>query len=120
MQPAKDTTPMPPSGGPVTVVDGTAEAQEWVDTLVAQARTGTGDWPHKHPAVPAARITLAQLHVAIEHNYFADGRPWSVERDGYPPLEPGPAGLGARPDEDPGNRGSMSHNLLHSILGDFH
>ena len=120
MQPARATKPTKPTGGPVTVSDGTAEAQAWVDTLVAKAQKGADDWPHPHPSVPATRITLSQLHVAIEHNFVVDQRPWSVERDGYPPLEPDPSQATAGGDEDPGNRGSMSHNLLHSILGDFH
>ena len=123
MRPAratKPTKPTTPTDGPVTVSDGTAEAQAWVDTLVAQARSGTGDWPHEHPAIPATRITLAQLHLAIETCWFVDQRPWSVQRDGYPPLEPGSSRLTAGRGDDPGNRGSMSHNLLHNILGDFH
>jgi hypothetical protein len=120
MQPARATKPNKPSGSVVTVSDGTAEAQAWVDTLVARAQTGAGDWPHAHPAIPATRITLSQLHFAIEHNFVVDQRPWKVAQDGYPPLDPSPSQLTAGRGDDPGSRGSMSHNLLHSILGDFH
>jgi hypothetical protein len=116
MQPARAAKPT----NVVTVLDGTAEAQSWVDTLVAQARSGTADWPHAHPAIPPSRITLSGLHAAIERYFVLDGRPWSVPRDGYPLL-----GLSPHPVADPhggdsGNRGTRSHNLLHSLLGDFH
>jgi hypothetical protein len=116
---------------PVVLVDGTAEAKAWLGDLVAQARGGLGDWPHPHPAIPAARITLAQLHNAISANYTVDGKPWSVAQQGYPPLQGGPPSVAAvagggptdvaavHPPDDP-SKGSSSHNVLHSILGDFH
>jgi hypothetical protein len=116
MQPVRATKPT----NVVTVLDGTAEAQFWVDTLVAQARSGAGDWPHAHPVIPSGQITLVELHSAIGRYFVMDGRPWSVPRDGYPPLDPSPLPVADPHDGDAGNRGTRGHNLLHSLLGDFH
>ncbi|BEL04395.1 hypothetical protein Q0Z83_025860 [Actinoplanes sichuanensis] len=116
MQPAQATKPT----NVVIVLDGTTEAQSWVDLLVVQARSGVGGWPHAHPTIPPSQITVSELNSAIGRFFVMDGRPWSVPGDGYPPLDqPGHpvADPGAG---DPGNRGTRAHNLLHSLIGNFH
>jgi hypothetical protein len=116
MQPARATKPT----NVVTVLDGTAEAQSWVDILVVQARSGVGDWPHAHPVIPPSQITMPELDSAIGRFFVMDGRPWSVPSDGYPPLDPPGRPVADPHGGDPGNRGTRGHNLLHSLLGDFH
>lgn len=104
----------------VIVVDGTPQAQAWMDAVVTSARAGGTDWPHPHDKIPRGRVTLERLHATIAAQFNRDGRPWKVEVDGYPPVTGEIATAAARePHEDP-SRGSAMHNLLHSILGNFH
>ncbi|WP_158277821.1 hypothetical protein [Pseudosporangium ferrugineum] len=105
----------------VLVDDGGPEDQQWMDQFIASALSGEGDWPHAHPGIPRTVVSLDQVWRAIAANIRADGEPWSVRELGYPPL-PGtvPASIAAPPPPDHPNKGSTSHNLLHSILGDFH
>jgi len=103
----------------VTVTDGSADAQAWVDALVAAARDTIGNWPHPHTDIPRQQITIAKLWSAIEGSFAADGNPWSIARLGFPILPnlswPG----GRKPDPDP-NTGSIVHNAMHAAFGDFH
>ena len=65
-------------------------------------------------------MTRARLWQAVAGNFQFNGAPWSVPEHGYPALVGPPmTSVAAPPPSDP-NRGSMSHNLLHSILGNFH
>ncbi|HWS38057.1 MAG TPA: hypothetical protein VN408_35645 [Actinoplanes sp.] len=116
MQPARVTKPT----NVVTVLDGPEEAQSWMDTVVAQARSGTGDWPHAHPIIPPGQITVSELHSVIGRFFVLDGRPWSVPGDGYPPLDLPLVPIDDPNGADPGSRGTRAHNLLHSLLGNFH
>ncbi|MFG1610286.1 hypothetical protein [Actinoplanes sp. NPDC049265] len=107
----------------VIVGDGGPADQQWMDAFIMSAQSGAGDWPHGHPDIPRTTVTRDQVWLAIAENVQIDGGPWSVAELGYPPIT-GPSSpmLAARPrppHDDP-NRGSVSHNLLHSILGNFH
>jgi hypothetical protein len=105
----------------VVVSDGGPEDQQWMDAFVASAQSGAGDWPHTHSSIPQASVTLDRLWTAIADNVQLGGAPWSVAELGYPPLTgTEPAMIAAPPPSDDPNRGSISHNLLHSILGNFH
>ncbi|KXK60751.1 hypothetical protein AWW66_17255 [Micromonospora rosaria] len=103
----------------VVVVDGTVEVQQWLDDVLAAARLGSpGDWPHSHSDVPRATVTLDEVAKAIGACFTADGVPWSVALLGLPPLpgEPFPVLAGTHHPA----KGSAYHNMLHSLLGDFH
>jgi hypothetical protein len=96
----------------VTILDASAEVQHWVDQFVAGARAGAGDWPHQHADIgltvlPLARFTAVMAEAGWQ--ITADG---SVERSSDPgvPLSPTPGP----------SQGSTYHNVLHSLLGDFH
>ncbi|MFD2767971.1 hypothetical protein [Micromonospora eburnea] len=114
------------AGSSVLVTDGTPDVQQWLDKVVDAARLGTpGDWPHPHTEIPRAVITLDRLAKEIAVCFAFAGVPWSLAEDGLPPLpgaQPGSTSeLAAR---DPGHtdptKGSAYHNLMHSLLGDFH
>jgi hypothetical protein len=96
----------------VTIQGASAEVQGWVDAFITSARTGTGDWPHAHSTIPMTQVPLATFTHAMEEIG------WALTADG--PVErtpaPGPV-LDPVPDPD---KGSAYHNLLHSLLGDFH
>jgi hypothetical protein len=93
--------------------------QGWLDAVVEAARKGApGDWPHAHPDLPSTEITMATFKRAVEANFESSGEPWSLERHGLPPL-PGEDADHKAGDPDP-NKGSSYHNLMHSLLGDFH
>ena len=103
----------------VTVIDGSADAQIWVNALVAAAQEGVGNWPHPHLDIPLQRISLATLWKAIEDSFTANGQPWSIVVLGFPQLPNLPPGTGREPDPDD-NNGSMLHDAMHAALGDFH
>jgi hypothetical protein len=118
----------------VVVTDGTEDIQRWVDSVIEAARAGTpGDWPHPHPNIPAATITVGTLIKLIQPNFASTSGPWSIVDSGFPPLPGGSVSLEAAaidsggvavardpgPEDEP-NRGSAYHNLLHGLLGDFH
>lgn len=87
-----------------------------MDAVVEAARQGApGDWPHAHPDLPAAQVPLATFLQCVADTFTVEGRPWSIARDGLPPLpgEDGPPGSVP-------NSGSKFHNLMHGLLGDFH
>jgi hypothetical protein len=112
----------------VTIIDGPPDAQAWVDALIQSARTGSGNMPHQHLNIPATDISLPDLWRAIEGTYSAGGESWSITALGFPPLEGfsgsasaasiPPGGGDGTPDEP--NVGSVSHNVLHALLGNFH
>ncbi|MEU4624777.1 hypothetical protein AB0G04_32995 [Actinoplanes sp. NPDC023801] len=104
----------------VLVSDGEPVDQRFVDLLVTAGQSGEGDWPHAHPRIPRSVITRAQLWRAVAENFRFDGEPWSVPDHGYPSLVGPPATSVVDPPPEEPNRSSVSHNLLHSILGDFH
>jgi hypothetical protein len=105
----------------VLVSDGQPEDQQWVDAFIASAQSGAGDWPHTHPDIPRTSVTVDRLWKAIADNVQFDGVPWSVAEQGYPPFAgTEPAMIVSPPPPGDPNRGSVSHNLLHSILGNFH
>lgn len=116
----------PETASRVVVIDGTPEAQQWLDTFIHAAQAGTpGDWPHPHAGIPGRRIKMSDLVAAIAMNFAdADGA-WSIADRGFPPPPGGEVSVSAgaanapRPPEDP-SKGSAYHNLLHSLLGDFH
>ncbi|GAB2961827.1 hypothetical protein GCM10027280_58310 [Micromonospora polyrhachis] len=118
----------------VSIVDAPDDVQQWVDALVEAARVGEGDFPHPHPDPPSRVLTLADLLHAIERAYSVGGVPWSIVERGFPPIDgmaatdvtvviertAAPATI--KHDDDPvrPNSGTSAHNLLHSMLGDFH
>lgn len=102
----------------VTVVDGSPDAQVWVDALVAAAQQEVGNWPHPHLNIPRQQISLAKLWNAVERSFTLDGRPWSIVMYGFPRL-PNLPHTGGKP-ADPDNDGSMLHNATHLAFGDFH
>jgi len=106
----------------LSIVDAPDDVQQWVDALVEAARVGGGEFPHPHPDPPSRVLTLADLLHAIERTYSFGGVPWSIVERGFPPID-GTAALPAiKHDDDPvwPNSGTSAHNLLHSMLGDFH
>lgn len=106
----------------VTLIDGSPDAQIWVDALVVAAQQGVGNWPHPHPDIPRRSITLAQLWDAIENSFTVGGEPWSITAFGFPPLPTLPPGarVGDREPDPPTNNGSLLHDAAHAVLGDFH
>lgn len=105
----------------VIVLGGVPGDQHWMDQVTSAARKGAGDWPHPHEPLPRGHVTQAMLYKLIATQFAVDGRPWSVATDGYPPIDDAESSIASPPSDDPDpSRGSSMHNLLHSILGDFH
>jgi hypothetical protein len=94
----------------LTIIDAPAGVQQWVDAFVASARAGTGEWPHPHPTVPMTTVSAATFAQCVE-KYL--GEAWWIVAPGSPERKPAP--IPTDPDS-----GSAYHNLLHSLLGDFH
>ena len=106
----------------VVVLNGVPADQQWMDQVTASARKGGDDWPHPHQSLPTGQVTQVELYKLIAAAFAVAGRPWSVATDGYPPIDGAVSAIAPPPptdDPDP-SRGSSMHNLLHSILGDFH
>jgi hypothetical protein len=93
----------------VTILDAPPAVQHWMDAFVAAARTGTGDWPHPHGGIPLTVVPLQTFDDVMTQVGWARaaGGPESTDGVTLPPVP------------DPG-RGGMYHNVLHSLLGDFH
>jgi hypothetical protein len=92
----------------VTVIDASPGVQDWVDQFVASARAGTGGWPHPHDGISRTTIPLARFDAVMAEVGWA--RTASGASSGPVPLSPVP---------DP-NQGGVYHNVLHSLLGNFH
>lgn len=88
----------------VTVIDAPAATQDWVDQFIEAARSGLGDWPHPHDGIVRTVIPLARFDAVMTQVG------WARTTEGTIPLDPVP---------DPDN-GSIYHNVLHGLLGDFH
>ncbi|WP_203786893.1 hypothetical protein [Paractinoplanes rishiriensis] len=88
----------------VTVVDAAPAVQAWVDQFIASARAGTGDWPHPHGGIEQTFIPLARFDAVMAE------AGWARTAEGTVPMSPVP---------DP-DKGGIYHNVLHSLLGDFH
>lgn len=102
----------------VLIVDAPPEVQSWVDSFIISAHTGAGNFPHPHPDIPAATLTLAELEQVVRT--ALGSLPWGEGAA----ISGGEVGA-ARPHHDPEHdtdpsTGSAYHNLLHSMLGDFH
>jgi hypothetical protein len=109
----------------VVLDDGSTAAQHWLDQAVQAAVAGSpGEWPHAHSQVPSTNVSLSTLVHAIENSFWVGNQPWSVVTMGFPPPPGaviGPTQLaGDPPPDDDMSRGSMYHNMLHSLLGNFH
>jgi hypothetical protein len=97
----------------VTIQDASAEVQAWMDAFVDSARTGTGEWPHAHPVIPMSFVPLATFTHAMEQVG------WGLTADGPVERNPTPGPVLSPVPEDP-DKGSTYHNVLHSLLGNFH
>jgi hypothetical protein len=107
----------------LSIVDAPADVQQWVDSFIESARIGGGAaWPHPHPFMPTSTRTLGSLVASIEANFSRNGTAWSVVDNGFPPSTDLPVlAVAAQPSDEPApNVGSAYHNLLHSLLGNFH
>lgn len=92
----------------VTVVDAAPAVQDWVDQFIASARAGTGDWPHPHTGIALTVIPLAQFDAVLAQ------AGWARTAEG---ASNGPILMDPVPDPD---NGSIYHNVLHGLLGNFH
>jgi hypothetical protein len=109
---------VPQQGRILTIANAPPGVQEWVDAFVEAARAGApGDWPHPHPEVPQKTVSLEALWRRIEENFGSAQGPWSVVANGFPPTLSVAEQRKGEPDP---SKGSSYHNLLHSLLGDFH
>lgn len=102
------------SGHLVTVLGASEETQQWVDAFIAAAQAGAGDWPHPHPDIPPTVIPLEVFQAAIEAGglgVIAEQRAGGGAAQARPATDPAP--------DDP-SKGGTYHNVLHSLLGDFH
>ena len=96
----------------VTVLDAAAETQHWVDQFIESARTGADGWPHPHTEITLTVLPLSKFNQAMEAAGWQLTPEGTIERGSQPgaPISPIP---------DP-DQGSTYHNVLHSLLGDFH
>ena len=92
----------------VTILDAPPEVQHWVDQFVAAARAGTGDWPHPHHEITLTVVPLETFDRVMTEAGWARTPAGPVSPGG--PVSPFPAP----------NNGSMYHNVLHGLLGNFH
>jgi len=96
----------------VTIQGASAEQQNWVDRFIGAARDGTGDWPHAHSHITLTVVPLATFVHAMEE------AGWQLTADG-PAERNAQPGTTVSPVPGP-NQGTTYHNVLHSLLGDFH